>query len=337
MSEKTGVATISDSAAMTTTREKKPIAVGERGLVLRDHAEMYAFSQQIAKTKMKPNGYSADDVFVAILTGSEYGFSPIRSLTAVPVINGRPTLEGKAMLALIQTNQCDDPRGPIDCGCEGEDDERIGWCESWRKGWPEPRRTEFTWKQAKRAGLANGNVYQKYGEDMVMWKAVGRHVNKYYADISHGLMLEVTGQEVYGQPGTTIATVAADMTPPAAAPAAFLGVGADPVREEAQDAEVVTSDPVAPVEESTREIVEGLSVEAKGRLIRSVMAEAEENAPTQDQVVDVCGIVNEENQDEFCLEPQDHTGRCDWDLEQDPDRPEPDDLEPESDLGDEPG
>lgn len=279
-----------DDKTLAMQREKTPMALGQRGLVIQNHAEMYALAGNIAKTKMSPNGYGQEDVFVALLAGSEFGFSPVRSLHAIPVINGRPTLEGKAMIALIQAGGFDDPRGPIDCGCDGEGDDRVGWCESWRKGWPEPRRTEFTWKQAKKAGLASGNVYQKYGEDMIMWKAVNRHANKYYSDVTHGLMLEVTGQEVYGSHGTTIDSNAPDMSPEPAAPAEFLQIP----EAAAEEAEIVP--------EEAEEVVNA--------------APAREPEQTKDTFsYTICGTFDDSvdpDDRRHCMQKEKHDGRCDW-------------------------
>ncbi len=192
-----------DGKALQTTGETS-LTFGEKGLQLTNFDDMWRFANMVKRSGMCPADRTPESIMISMQKGSELGFPLLESVHLIPTIKGRPTLEGKGMLALIQARKVDDPRGPVDCGCTGSGDDRVGWCESWRKGWPKSRRTEFTWHQAVTAGLTKprgqnqaDSIYMLYGEDMLTWKAVARHSNKYYGDIMHGLMDTMTATEVY--------------------------------------------------------------------------------------------------------------------------------------------
>ena len=192
-----------EEKALQSTGEKS-LTFGDKGLQLTNFDDMWRFANMVKRSGMCPPDRSPESIMISLQKGSELGFPLLESIHLIPTVKGRPTMEGKGMLALIQARKVDDPRGPIDCGCTGTGEDRVGWCESWRKGWPKPRRTEFTWHQAVTAGLTkprgankSPSIYTLYGEDMVQWKAVARHSNKYYGDIMHGLMDTMTATEVY--------------------------------------------------------------------------------------------------------------------------------------------
>ena len=231
-----------DGKALQTTGETS-LTFGEKGLQLTNFDDMWRFAQMVKRSGMCPPDRSPESIMISMQKGSELGFPLLESIHLIPTVKGRPTMEGKGMLALIQARGVDDPRGPIDCGCRGTGDDRVGWCESWRKGWPKPRRTEFTWHQAVTAGLTKPrgkndapSIYTLYGEDMLQWKAVARHCNKYYGDIMHGLMDTMTATEVYADEKDVTPQTLDELPLEAAAPDPLLAIeGAS----EPSDAEVV--------------------------------------------------------------------------------------------------
>lgn len=190
--------------------EKKVGAVGDLmlpegggGITLRSWNDLWQFSGAVFHSGMAPKNMKQPQIAIAMQAGMELGFSALQSIRIMPVVHGRPSLEGSAMLALvIRAGVC---KEEPDCGTKGEGDERIGWCRSWKHGWSAPRVSEFTWKEAVDAGLTSPrgqnnakSIYVLYGKAMLKWKAVGIHCKQYYPDILLGISTEMDSEEIGG-------------------------------------------------------------------------------------------------------------------------------------------
>ncbi len=64
------------------------------------------FAQLVAKSTLAPTAFRGkpEDILIAIMMGHEVGLKPMQSLQNIAVINGRPSLWGDAMLALVQAH-----------------------------------------------------------------------------------------------------------------------------------------------------------------------------------------------------------------------------------------
>jgi hypothetical protein len=69
----------------------------------RNLAEAMEFAKIIAQSDMVPKDYvnKPGNVLVAVQTGAELGLKPMQSLQGISVINGRPSIWGDAMRALV--------------------------------------------------------------------------------------------------------------------------------------------------------------------------------------------------------------------------------------------
>jgi hypothetical protein len=165
------------------------IAMGERGIHLATLDDAYRFAQYIVKSGLAPTSIkTAEQALIAMQAGAELGFSPMRSLSAITVINGRTSLMGDAALAKIrESGVCSLP--PI-LRMEGANDERCGVVRFQRKDMPSPEEISFSIADAKRAGLlAKGGPWKEYTDDMLQWRAVGRMVKRYFGDVTMGLVV----------------------------------------------------------------------------------------------------------------------------------------------------
>lgn len=187
---------MSDESTELTTSAAKPligsIPMNESGtgLQLRSFDDMYRFAQAVVKSKdFAPRGLDTPEkVMLAIQTGMELGFSLMRSLTAVIVVNGRPGLYGEAVLALVHDRKiCSRP--PV-LSVEGDGDERRGVCRFQRKDMPEALETTFSVADAKKAKLwGKSGPWTDYMDDMLQWRAVARANKRYFSDVTLGLAL----------------------------------------------------------------------------------------------------------------------------------------------------
>lgn len=69
-------------------------------------AQAMEYSEMIARTDMVPKDYKGKpaNILVAIQMGQEVGLAPMQALQNIAVINGRPSLWGDAMIALIMSH-----------------------------------------------------------------------------------------------------------------------------------------------------------------------------------------------------------------------------------------
>lgn len=168
-----------------------PVGMSERGLQLSSLDEAMRFCQHVVHAGVAPNGDSPSTVLVKIQAGMELGFTPMRSMTAVYVVNNRTSLMGDAALALIRSKG-----HRVDVGNRGEGDERCGFMRFHRAGDPAGQWTEvtFTVAEAKVAKLWNKRT-SKGGDtpwvtspdDMLVWRAVARCARRYFSDVLNGL------------------------------------------------------------------------------------------------------------------------------------------------------
>lgn len=177
-----------ESTAVATTG-KAPIAMGRHGLQLTTLDEAYRFAQYVIAAGLAPRGMSKpEQVLIAVQAGAELGFSPMRALSAITVINGKPGLMGEAAIAKIQETQvCLIP--PV-IRIEGEGDARRGVVRFQRKTMPEPVEVDFSVADAKKAHLwGKQGPWTEYPDDMLGWRAVARMCKRYFGDVTMGLTI----------------------------------------------------------------------------------------------------------------------------------------------------
>ncbi len=81
------------------------------GLMPRSYGELIEFAKMVAFSGMVPKGYEGNTgaVLVAAQMGAELGLAPMAAIRNIAVINGRPSLWGDAMLALVKSHpECED-------------------------------------------------------------------------------------------------------------------------------------------------------------------------------------------------------------------------------------
>lgn len=115
----------------------------------RNMDEAMRFAKMISNSQLAPKDFKGkpEDTFVAMLMGNELGLNPLQSLQNIAVINGRPSIWGDAMLALVQTH-------PAFGSIEETLDEATmtAKCTVTRKGGV-PHTVTFSREDAIRAGL----------------------------------------------------------------------------------------------------------------------------------------------------------------------------------------
>lgn len=150
--------------------------------------EAMEFSKMLADSSMVPKQYQGkpQDIMVCVQWGQEIGLAPMQALQNIAVINGKPSVYGDAMMALVQASpQCEG----IEETMEGEGTVNpVAVCVAHRKG-RKPVVAKFSVEDAKRAGLwGKSGPWQAYPKRMLQMRARGFALRDQFADVLKGLM-----------------------------------------------------------------------------------------------------------------------------------------------------
>jgi hypothetical protein len=156
----------------------------ERGVSLKTFEDAFRFSTAVVKSGLAPKGDTPEAVLVKLQAGAELGLTPMRSLSGIVVVNGKPTLEGHLALGLIRASGiC----AYFKIEYDGEGDTRRCTVSFKRRDTGEGGAVSFSMSDAKKAGLVSKDTYKNYADDMICWKAVSRASKRYFSDVTNGL------------------------------------------------------------------------------------------------------------------------------------------------------
>lgn len=180
--------------------EGTQIAKKDKALVQMDRAgvqfhtidEAYRMAEAIVTSGMAPKGDNAAAIVVKMQAGMELGMTPVQSMQSFVMVNGRLTMYGEAALGKIRASGVFEH---LVVGNEGDGDARCGYVDFKRKDMATVERVTFTWAEAKKAGLSNKDTYKSWGDDMLVWRAVGRFSKRYASDVLRGFSLTETNGE----------------------------------------------------------------------------------------------------------------------------------------------
>ena len=137
--------TVDEKKPETAVAKKLPLGIeyGSRGLCLSTFEDAYRFAKVVCECGLAPKSFDTPEkVLVAIQMGAELGFSPMRALAAISVVNGKPGLMGEGALAKIrEVGVCSAP--PV-TEVKGDGDGRMGIVTFQRKDMPQPVTVTFS-------------------------------------------------------------------------------------------------------------------------------------------------------------------------------------------------
>jgi hypothetical protein len=146
--------------------------------------EAVAFADIIAKSDLVPEGYKGKpaNCIIAVQMGAEIGLPPMQAIQGIAVINGRPSVWGDALRALILSAP------DLDDVIE-TDDGAAATCVIKRKG-RSPVTATFSIKDAEAAGLAGkAGPWKNYPKRMRQHRAFAFAARDSYADRLKGLQV----------------------------------------------------------------------------------------------------------------------------------------------------
>lgn len=167
----------------------------ESGLVqLQTYEEAYRFARSVVQSQLAPISLNTPEkVLVAMQHGAEVGLKPMQSLQSIAVINGRPSIYGRALAAIVMRSGLLEV---FDEWIEGTGDNMVAMCRVKRVGVTNERVGKFSVEQARKAGLwGKAGTWSQYPQDMLKHKARARAFEM-FADVLAGLPVAEDVQDV---------------------------------------------------------------------------------------------------------------------------------------------
>ena len=140
------------------------------------------FSQYLADSDLVPKDFKGrpGNCLIAIQWGAELGLKPLQAMQNLAIINGRPSLWGDAVIALVRAS-------PLCEYVNESDDGTTATCKVKRRGESEQART-FSMDDAKAAGLAGKQgPWTQYPKRMRQMRARAFALRDVFPDVLRGL------------------------------------------------------------------------------------------------------------------------------------------------------
>lgn len=160
-------------------------------LAPKDLDEALRFAEVLSKSSIVPKDYqgNAGNVLVAMQWGMELGLQPLQAMQNIAVINGRPSIWGDAMLALVRGS------GLLEKIDEDISD-TVCTCKLKRKG-EEAISRSFSLEEAKRAGLfEKAGPWKSYPKRMMQMRARAFALRDAFPDVLKGIHIAEESQDM---------------------------------------------------------------------------------------------------------------------------------------------
>lgn len=170
-----------DKTLQTTVMAPVSLQLPSRSL-----SEAMEFARMVAESQFAPKEFRGKpgDVLVAMQMGAELGLAPMQALQNIAVINGRPSVYGDTLLAIVRARpDCVDVAEHMD----GSGDKLRAVCSVQRRGCS-PVVRSFSVSDAKRAQLwGKAGPWAQYPERMLQMRARSFACRDAFPDALRGL------------------------------------------------------------------------------------------------------------------------------------------------------
>lgn len=165
--------------------------------------EPMSIAKIFAESGMFPDVKSQAQACVKIFAGRELGLSPFESMKNIYLFNGKLAIQANALAALVKTNPKYDYTIDVltneECKIifwqiNGDKKEQIGV-------------SEFTFKDAAKAGLANKDNWKYYPRNMLFARALANGVRFYCPDAACGWHVKEEYEDLLPQHRTETVTI----------------------------------------------------------------------------------------------------------------------------------
>jgi len=197
----------------TNVPARAPIQAGGRLAPIVPHSfeEAFRLASALAASGLTPKDINTPEkCLVVIMAGAEIGMAPFQALQSFAVVNGRPTLWGDGMLALVRARGFtvqERLSGSVDDGSA------VASCVVIRADTGEEIERRFSVADAKRSGLwGKSGPWQQYPQRMLQMRARAWALRDGAADVLRGIGMAEEERDVARDMSATLA-VRADVAP----------------------------------------------------------------------------------------------------------------------------
>lgn len=176
---------------MTANIATLPTGKGQFSLAPQSLDEALRFAELLAKSSIVPKDYQGNpgNILVAVQWGAEIGLPPLQAMQNIAVINGRPSIWGDSMIALVRAS------GLLDAIKEDVSDTEAV-CTVKRRG-EEPVTRSFSKSDAERAGLlSKQGPWQQYPKRMMQMRARAYALRDVFPDVLRGVYVAEEAQDI---------------------------------------------------------------------------------------------------------------------------------------------
>lgn len=159
-------------------------------------AEALEFASTLAKSSLIPKNFVGrpNDVFVAMLWSHTLGIPVVQGLQYIAVINGKPSMYGDGLLAVVMNS------GLLEDFKEeyrGEGEQLTAFCTAKRKGISSPTVATFSVAEARRAGLlGKPGPWQQYTKRMLKMRARAFALRDAFPDVLAGMAVAEEQEDI---------------------------------------------------------------------------------------------------------------------------------------------
>lgn len=170
-----------------------PAITGGFSLAPTNLNEAMSLAKMIAESDLAPKDYKGKpaNVLIAVQMGLEVGLQPMQAIQNIAVINGRPSMWGDAIVALVRSHPHFEYLNE-----EWDESTKTAICAIKRKGESEQVRT-FGYEDAKHANLLNKDgPWKSYPKRMCQMRARAFACRDVFADALKGIHVAEEVQDI---------------------------------------------------------------------------------------------------------------------------------------------
>lgn len=182
----------------TTPAKKTPVAMSPTGITFQTTDDLMRAAVLISKSGFAPKGMTTEAVAASILFGAELGQGPMWSVRSIALINGRPSLYGDALLALVHKSGFLRDLKEERIGGDSIASDGFGWkLTASRSDTGVTMWRQFTVADAKAANLLNKpGPWKQYPERMLWNRARAFLFRDLFSDVLSGVHVAEESEDI---------------------------------------------------------------------------------------------------------------------------------------------
>jgi hypothetical protein len=196
---------IEDTSPDKQLKPARETRVTRHGVEVQNFEDIMRVASVAFRSRMLPTQIqTVEQAFMIVMTGADLGLKPSAAFKYLYLTKARRVaLMTKGGLGVVyQSGYCEAYKEWL----EGKGEEMRAVAYTKRKGMPDPFQREFSWEDAKEAGLLEqrqnrdgedyDSTYQKYLKDMLLSRARGRVLEVAYPDVLGGTPMEGIAEDI---------------------------------------------------------------------------------------------------------------------------------------------